>query len=128
MGLGERIQFACSAAGISQAELARRVPCKPQQITDLIRNKRLYSKHFPRIASVLGVEVAWLTTGKGPSTASRGSVRLDQPPYQPIPADIGIAILDEIRQLRADLRIERSSATDSSLAEADNNLQHLSEL
>lgn len=97
MSIAERIHVACVAAGISQAELARRVPCKPQQITDLIKNKRGFSKHFPRIAEVLGINVAWLTTGEGPW---RRDATEHNPPQNPIPVDIGMAILRELREIR----------------------------
>jgi transcriptional regulator with XRE-family HTH domain len=63
MVLADRIRDRCAALGISQAELARRVGIKPQQITEIITAKTAKSKHLPRIAEELGVGVEWLTTG-----------------------------------------------------------------
>lgn len=65
MSLGERLDVAIKAAGLSQSEVARRVPCKVQQVNQIVKNQRQLSKHLARIAEVIGVSVHWLTTGQG---------------------------------------------------------------
>jgi transcriptional regulator with XRE-family HTH domain len=120
MSLGDRIHVACVAAGISQAELARRVPCKPQQITDLAKNKRGFSKHFPRMAEVLGVRVEWLTTGEGPWKPGVGEAA-----PQPISPDIGAEILREIRSLRVAVDEIRPGAKFDEAGRVDRDLASL---
>lgn len=73
--LYERLAWAMNAAGFDtkkdQSRLARLIPCSPQVIQHLLDEEKnaKSSKYLPRIASVLGCDVIWLSdgTGKAPS-------------------------------------------------------------
>lgn len=60
----ERLQKALAHAGISKAELARRVGVKDQAIQYLCRRGK-GSRYTYRIAMALGVSTNWLETGQG---------------------------------------------------------------
>ena len=77
MDVADRVRKGCSALGISQAELARRVGIEPTQLLDIFRSKTGRSKHLPKIAEVLDVPVVWLTSGLGAA-----------PPWAPV--ELGI--------------------------------------
>lgn len=103
--IGERIEVACRALGISRVDLAENVGVSKQYIYHICTGKIEQSKHLPAIANALGVEIQWLTTGTGKSPTwwtladsikahqragspipGPGSDMLGRPPVQP-PAD-----------------------------------------
>jgi transcriptional regulator with XRE-family HTH domain len=71
---GARIRQKIKEMGITQAELARRVGIAPQNLQDILDGKVKRTKHVPAIASALGVDVTWLTSGK---QASKPSLELE---------------------------------------------------
>ena len=68
MSLGQRIRDAIAARSWSQSDLARRIDVDPQTLQRLLDGRTQRSKYLVPMADVLGVEVAWLTTGN-PSLA-----------------------------------------------------------
>lgn len=93
--LGDRINGAREAAGLSQTELARRLGVRLATIraweddqADPRANK------LQMLAGLLGVSIMWLLTGKGDG--------LDSPAQNaPLPDDL-LALLAELRQMRLD--------------------------
>lgn len=63
-----RLEYAMQTAKLSQAELARRINVKQQNIAYLIK-KGQGSSHTNQIANELHVNADWLATGKGEPTA-----------------------------------------------------------
>lgn len=63
--LSTRLMHALHELDISQAELARRIGVSQQAIQRLCKNNAYYSKFTFEIAAALGIEPAWLATGKG---------------------------------------------------------------
>lgn len=78
MDVSTRIEIACRASGISGAELARRAGLPRRQALYQIKvGDRPGLKYLEKIASVLGVQVEWLTSGSnGPAWANPRSVYL----------------------------------------------------
>lgn len=70
MPLGERIMEACTALGISQAELARRCDLSPQRLNNYILNKRPPDlRSLVKIADALNVTPDDLLGANAPSDA-----------------------------------------------------------
>ncbi|WP_156680050.1 XRE family transcriptional regulator [Sphingomonas profundi] len=61
MRVGERVLERLSAAGMSQAELARRIGLAQPTINNLIRRNKVGTKHLHRIARELGTTPEYLT-------------------------------------------------------------------
>lgn len=66
-----RLRQAREAAGLSQTEVARRIGIAQPTYSDLENKPGSSSKHLVAIASVLGVNAAWLAYGKGPRDAAQ---------------------------------------------------------
>jgi transcriptional regulator with XRE-family HTH domain len=76
-----RLRQARSHAGLSQAELARRLGLKPQavQYLEADDNNARGSRNTPRIARECGVDPIWLESGTGvmlPRTGAESSSRM----------------------------------------------------
>lgn len=65
--LSERVREAMHAAGMTQAELARRVGIAQPSVNDWLsgKTKRLKLETAVRAAAVLGVRLEWLVWGRG---------------------------------------------------------------
>lgn len=63
--LGKRLKDARESAGITQAELAKRVHVNQSIIGSLESGHRKASSYIPAIADALGVNALWLSAGKG---------------------------------------------------------------
>jgi SOS-response transcriptional repressor LexA len=65
--LGGRIKQMLKERGMTQAELARRVGTKQQTISYIVSEDApaTTSRYATKIAAILGVNPAWLTTGEG---------------------------------------------------------------
>jgi transcriptional regulator with XRE-family HTH domain len=72
-GLGNRMRAARKAANLTQVELADRVGCRQQLISQIERGKVDYTTFYNEFAQVLGVDPAWLITGKGSSRPEKSS-------------------------------------------------------
>jgi transcriptional regulator with XRE-family HTH domain len=64
-GLGKRLKAARKEAGFTQAELAEKVGCRQQLISQIERGGVDHTTYYREFASVLKVDPAWLVTGKG---------------------------------------------------------------
>lgn len=106
---GDRIREACESTGLTQSEVARRIGVKVQQLQEIMRGDVKRTKHFPAIAKALGVDVAWLTTGKGvaPPWASH-TQEAQPPPEHEISAKL-TALQTQIDRLESAM-LERSEA------------------
>lgn len=67
--VGQRIEDACEAIGISRSTLAQRVGISKQYIYHIGTGRIRQSKHFVAIATALNVPIEWLMTGQGPVPA-----------------------------------------------------------
>ncbi len=92
---GDRLAGAREAAGMSQAELARRLGVRLKTLADWendLADPR--ANRLQMLAGMLNVSIMWLLTGRGDG--------LDGPP-EPGPSDAAArALLDELRALKAE--------------------------
>lgn len=77
--LGGRIKQVLKLRGMTQAELARRVGTKQQTISYIVSEDApaTTSRYATKIATVLGVNPAWLTTGEGGPTDQTVAVQVE---------------------------------------------------
>ncbi|MFS4580247.1 helix-turn-helix domain-containing protein [Phaeobacter sp. C3_T13_0] len=93
---GDRVAAAREAAGMTQAELARRLGIKKttlagweQDLSEPRANK------LSMMAGLLNVSMRWLLTGEGEG--------MEAPAGEQVPQDLA-AVMTELRQLREELR------------------------
>lgn len=69
--LGSRLKAARTAAGLTQADVAKNIGVSPQAIQHLETGNSRSSRHLHRIARILGVTAEWLETGddSGPNSS-----------------------------------------------------------
>ena len=65
--LGLRLRAERKKTKLTQKEVAAKVGCAQQTVLDLENGNVEWSRYLPDIASFLGVSMAWLTTGEGPT-------------------------------------------------------------
>ena len=100
---GDRVAGAREHAGMTQAQLARRLGIKKSTLTaweeDLSEPR---ANKLSMLAGLLSVSISWLLTGEGDGMTS---------PLEegPMPADMQ-AILLELRELKSDLRVQADRA------------------
>jgi transcriptional regulator with XRE-family HTH domain len=91
--LGDRIEGAREAAGLSQTELARRLGVKLATIRAWEDDQaEPRANKLQMLAGLLGVSIMWLLTGAGDGLDSRE-------PQAALPDDL-LALLAELRQMR----------------------------
>jgi phage repressor protein C with HTH and peptisase S24 domain len=73
--LSERLSFAMDRAGVSQAELARRVGMKQPSISAIVNGDTTHTKFGAELAAALGVRFEWLVLGTGPMTSDAASAK-----------------------------------------------------
>ncbi|UWS06633.1 helix-turn-helix domain-containing protein [Phaeobacter inhibens] len=93
---GDRVAAARDAAGMTQAQLARRLGIKKttlagweQDLSEPRANK------LSMMAGLLNVSMRWLLTGEGEG--------MEAPAGEQVPQDL-VAVMTELRQLREELR------------------------
>ncbi|UWS02694.1 helix-turn-helix domain-containing protein [Phaeobacter inhibens] len=93
---GDRVAAARDAAGMTQAQLARRLGIKKttlagweQDLSEPRANK------LSMMAGLLNVSMRWLLTGEGEG--------MEAPTGEQVPQDL-VAVMTELRQLREELR------------------------
>ncbi|NRB36164.1 MAG: helix-turn-helix domain-containing protein [Rhodobacteraceae bacterium] len=107
---GDRLAGARDAAGMTQAQLARRIGVKKATLVgweeDLSEPR---ANRLSMLAGVLNVSIMWLLTGEGD-----GAALPEEEPDMPEGMD---TILAELRQLRAELRgvTDRAARTEKKL-------------
>ncbi|MFV1441338.1 helix-turn-helix domain-containing protein [Phaeobacter sp. JH20_36] len=93
---GDRVAAARDAAGMTQAQLARRLGIKKSTLTgweqDLSEPR---ANKLSMMAGLLNVSMRWLLTGEGEG--------MEAPAGEQMPQDLA-AVMTELRQLREDLR------------------------
>jgi transcriptional regulator with XRE-family HTH domain len=106
---GDRVAAAREAAGMTQAQLARRLGVKKITLTgweqDLSEPR---ANKLTMMAGLLNVSMGWLLTGEGEG--------MDAPAGEQVPQDLA-AILTELRQLREEMRgnVERAARLEKRL-------------
>jgi len=106
---GYRVAAAREAAGMTQAQLARRLGVKKTTLTgweqDLSEPR---ANKLTMMAGLLNVSMGWLLTGEGEG--------MDAPAGEQVPQDLA-AILTELRQLREEMRgnVERAARLEKRL-------------
>ncbi|MBO9441479.1 helix-turn-helix transcriptional regulator [Phaeobacter italicus] len=106
---GDRVAAAREAAGMTQAQLARRLGVKKSTLTgweqDLSEPR---ANKLTMMAGLLNVSMGWLLTGEGEG--------MDAPAGEQVPQDLA-AILTELRQLREEMRgnVERAARLEKRL-------------
>lgn len=106
---GDRVAAAREAAGMTQAQLARRLGVKKTTLTgweqDLSEPR---ANKLIMMAGLLNVSMGWLLTGEGEG--------MDAPAGEQVPQDLA-AILTELRQLREEMRgnVERAARLEKRL-------------
>jgi transcriptional regulator with XRE-family HTH domain len=65
--LGHRLRAERKKNKMTQKEVAKQIGCAQQTVLDLENGNVEWSRYLPEIANLLGVSVAWLTTGEGPT-------------------------------------------------------------
>jgi transcriptional regulator with XRE-family HTH domain len=65
--LGRRLRAERKKAKMTQKEVAKQIGCAQQTVLDLENGNVEWSRYLPDIAKFLGVSVAWLSTGEGPT-------------------------------------------------------------
>ncbi|CRL09266.1 helix-turn-helix domain-containing protein [Phaeobacter italicus] len=106
---GDRVAAAREAAGMTQAQLARRLGVKKTTLTgweqDLSEPR---ANKLTMMAGLLNVSMGWLLTGEGEG--------MDAPAGEQVPQDLA-AILTELRQLREEMRgnVERAARLEKRL-------------
>lgn len=68
-GLGDRVKAARQDAGLSQADLARRVGISQASLAALEKGATRNPKHLVQLANALGLDPTWLLTGTGRAIA-----------------------------------------------------------
>ncbi len=56
MNLALKIKLACTAAGVSESELARRIGTSPQNLSQRLKVGKFTSEELQKIADALGAE------------------------------------------------------------------------
>ena len=106
---GDRVAAAREAAGMTQAQLARRLGVKKTTLTgweqDLSEPR---ANKLTMMAGLLNVSMGWLLTGEGEG--------MEAPAGEQVPQDLA-AILTELRQLREEMRgnVERAARLEKRL-------------
>lgn len=82
MSLSDRLTFAMSRAGITQAELARLCGVKPPSVNGWLsgKSKFLRGENLLQAASALKVNQQWLATGEGPMSNPSSHSNLEPGP------------------------------------------------
>lgn len=93
---GDRLAAAREAAGMSQAELARRLGVKLKTVTGWENDtSEPRANRLQMLAGMLSVSIRWLLTGEGEGLAEPGEAAA-------VPAEAR-ALLGELRALKAEL-------------------------
>ncbi|MEX0305455.1 MAG: helix-turn-helix domain-containing protein [Leisingera sp.] len=100
---GDRVAAAREAAGMSQAQLARRLGIKKATLTgweqDLSEPR---ANKLTMLAGVLNVSMSWLLTGEGEGMSEPASGDVDLGDFS--------SILKELRELRGEMRTNAERA------------------
>lgn len=126
MIVGERVESRMKAAGLSQAELARRVGVAQPTIFKLIRSSKKGSVHLHRIARILGTTPAYLSGetddpdegAPPPPELSRDETELVTL-VRAFPAKDRGALLQLARTISAGLRVSADPDDDEALERQD---------
>ncbi|MEK0163977.1 helix-turn-helix domain-containing protein [Phaeobacter sp. A36a-5a] len=93
---GDRVAAARDAAGMTQAQLARRLGIKKSTLTGWEQDRsEPRANKLSMMAGLLNVSMRWLLTGEGEG--------MEAPAGEQMPQDLA-AVMTELRQLREDLR------------------------
>lgn len=106
---GDRLAGAREAAGMTQADLARRLGVTLESLRSWEDDRsEPRSNRLQMLAGLLNVSIAWLLTGEGEGLDAPPADRPASPDPAAIPDDVRPAVLAEIRDIRA--RIETEAA------------------
>lgn len=90
-----RLRMAIYGAGFSQQTMADALGISKQSVGQFLDGRGTGKKHWVKIADLCKTTVEWIASGTGAQPTWAAT--------QPIPADVGVRILEELRELRAEV-------------------------